>query len=297
MSVSVEDINKQTETELEQELEPELEPELEQDITFESQDTTLPKPSSTPNKYTEVDNLLDDPAIQGQRFVLISFISPEGIMNCKIRGVKIRGVYETEIAAREAADKLRKTDKYFDVFIGDMGKWLAWDPDPMSIKDAKYANKKQDEIMKSVHQQNNDNLNELVGRRKAIIDAGKKTHKQRVAESIKSGLYKEEQPTEQQNQEQQKSTYVTPATRDPKVRRQLLKKKLADRQAGQQQAGQQQLEQQLPQQLPQTVVNTEAQRITQKETELKSLNEKSQQIKDNITKMKEMYKKLSEQKQ
>jgi len=158
------------------------------EVEFDVPDNSAPREKADTNKYTKVDNLDEDPQISGQRFVLISFISPEGTMNCKVRGVKVRGVYETEGEARRAADKIRKKDKYFDVFVGEVGKWLPWDPDPMSIKEAKYGNKKLDKIMKKVHEQNTEDLNELVGRRKEILQNSKKTHKQRVADSIKSSL-------------------------------------------------------------------------------------------------------------
>jgi hypothetical protein len=137
------------------------------------------------NKYTMIDNLTEDKVIDGQKFVLMSYVSPEGLMNCNIRGVKIRGVFNTEDEARKKSEELRKVDKYFDIFIGEVGKWLPWDPDPMSIQEAKYGNKKLNTIMKKVHDMNCNNLNELVGRKKEEIDNSKITHKERVAQSIK----------------------------------------------------------------------------------------------------------------
>ncbi|NCA21838.1 MAG: hypothetical protein EBS86_11970, partial [Crocinitomicaceae bacterium] len=220
--------------------EPEHEPQLEnnplsdenvsasdEDVEFDVPDQSDPRTKADRSRYTEIDHLDEDPPIPGQRFVLISFVSPEGVMNCNIRGVKVRGVYETEVEARRAADKLRKKDKFFDVFVGEIGKWLPWDPDPMKIKEAKYGNKKLDRMMKKVHEQNNNSLNELVGRTKDIINDSKKTHKQRVSESIKSGLKSNVEPQEESDNEPvepQRKPRIVPASRDPNARRARLRK-------------------------------------------------------------------------
>jgi len=149
-----------------------------------------PQETSEDNKYTKIDNLDEDEPINGQKWVLMSFISPEGVMNCTVRGVKVRGVYATEEAARNAAAKFKKTDKYFDVFVGEVGKWLPWDPNPMDIGEAVYNKKKQTQIMENVHKKNLSTMNELVGRKKEIIDEGKNTHKNRVSQSVKESLNK-----------------------------------------------------------------------------------------------------------
>ena len=137
------------------------------------------------DKYTKIDHLDEDEPIKGQHWALLSFISPEGIMNCSVRGVKVRGVYATEEAARNAAAKFKHTDKYFDVFVGEVGKWLPWDPNPMDIPEAIYNKKKQTSIMQGLHKRNEEKMNELVGRRKEMLDKSKETHKQRVSQSIK----------------------------------------------------------------------------------------------------------------
>ena len=36
----------------------------------------------------EIDFLKEDPALPNQKYVLLSFLSPEGIKNCKVRGLK-----------------------------------------------------------------------------------------------------------------------------------------------------------------------------------------------------------------
>jgi len=214
------------------------------DFEFEAQDNTEQRHVEVDkSKYTTIDNLNEDDAIPAQRFCLVSFISPEGLMNCTVRGVKVRGNYETEAEARRAADILRKKDIYFDVFIGEVGKWLPWDPNPMSIPDANYANKKLNTIMKSVHEHNTENLNEMVGRKKELIAQSKTSHKQRVANSIKANLAQKEDAVEEvvkptadgehhgaaAEEEQTKKPRVTLTSHNPDVRRQKIKKILEAR--------------------------------------------------------------------
>jgi hypothetical protein len=60
-----------------------------------------------------------------------------------VRGLKVRGVYGNPKEAELKAKKLQSKDKYHNIFIGDVGKWLPWDPQPHEIADQEYA---QDEL-------------------------------------------------------------------------------------------------------------------------------------------------------
>ncbi len=97
----------------------------------------------------KIDYLDEDDVISSQRFMCISFLSPEGIMNCKIRGLKVRGCYSTYDEAKARADQLQKLDKDFHVFVGEVGKWLPWDPDPESVTDQVYNEQKLNDLMKA----------------------------------------------------------------------------------------------------------------------------------------------------
>lgn len=102
------------------------------------------------NKSTTkyIDYLTEDPVIPRQRFCLMSFLSPEGVKNCTLRGLKIRGIYETREEADEEAKKLQAIDGNFHVFVGDVGKWLPWDPDPNQCQSQEYKEKQLNDIMK-----------------------------------------------------------------------------------------------------------------------------------------------------
>ena len=74
-----------------------------------------------------------------------------------IRGVKIRGTFATRVEAEARAKKLQQKDKRHDILIGDVGKWLAWDPSPHQIPDQQYANEQLNNLMKAY----NDNEDAL----------------------------------------------------------------------------------------------------------------------------------------
>jgi hypothetical protein len=139
---------------------------------------------------TRIDHLFEDPPISGQAYCLVSFISPEQLKNCSTRGIKVRGNFATRAEAEVAAERLRAIDKYFDIFVGDVGKWLPWDPDPLSVKEAKYANNEQNEIMKPLHEraheQQIEDLNDMVAAKKEQLANDGKEHGRRVDEALKA---------------------------------------------------------------------------------------------------------------
>ena len=46
-----------------------------------------------------------------------------------VRGLKVRGVYNTQEEAEERCKKLRDIDSSHDIFVGPVGMWIPWDPD------------------------------------------------------------------------------------------------------------------------------------------------------------------------
>lgn len=47
----------------------------------------------------------------------------------KILGIKVRGVFESYEDAKIRADQLQKQDKYHNIFVGEIGKWLPFNVD------------------------------------------------------------------------------------------------------------------------------------------------------------------------
>ena len=64
------------------------------------------------------------------------------------RGVKVRGVFESLKEAQRKAKVLQNRDPTFHVFVGQVGYWLPWDPNPDNIENQEYAEQHLNEIVK-----------------------------------------------------------------------------------------------------------------------------------------------------
>jgi DNA repair exonuclease SbcCD ATPase subunit len=147
-----------------------------------------------------IDHLNEDKPIPGQMWACVSFLSPEGIKNCSVRGLKIRGVFGTRKEADEHAVELQKYDPDFHVFVGEVGKWLPYNPEVDEIEDQVYQEKE---------------LNDLMREYKNNMAKAKQMEEQRKADMLEKAA----------KEEQVKS--LRPVDR----KRAELQKKLADRNA------------------------------------------------------------------
>jgi hypothetical protein len=71
-----------------------------------------------------------------------------------IRGLKVRGVYDNYKEAEIRSKQLQKTDPNHNVFIGQVGYWLPWDPSADKIVDQQYQEDQLNELMRGY----NDNV-------------------------------------------------------------------------------------------------------------------------------------------
>lgn len=65
-----------------------------------------------------------------------------------MRGIKVRGVFATEAEASIRAKRLQKSDPSFNIYLGSVGKWMAWEPDPNKVGASEYANDELNSLMK-----------------------------------------------------------------------------------------------------------------------------------------------------
>ena len=73
----------------------------------------------------------------------------ENEFQTSIRGIKIRGVYNTYEEASKRANSLQKSDRSFHVFVGQVGYWLPWDPNADNVTEQEYLEKELNELMKN----------------------------------------------------------------------------------------------------------------------------------------------------
>ena len=73
-----------------------------------------------------------------------------------IRGLKVRGVYDTRQAAEDRAKKLSLRDSAFHTFVGQVGYWLPWDPNADKVESEIFQNSQLNNMMEK-YQENNVN--------------------------------------------------------------------------------------------------------------------------------------------
>jgi hypothetical protein len=89
------------------------------------------------------------------------------------RGIKIRGVFPSQKEAELRAKLLRESDPNFDVYVGPVGLWMPWEPDAYKTGRVEYLEQE---------------LNELMAKKKENEDKAKDYFDQRVKESKKKAI-------------------------------------------------------------------------------------------------------------
>lgn len=66
-----------------------------------------------------------------------------------MRGLKVRGSYGTQEEATARAKKLQRNDPLHNIYVAEVGKWLAWDPNPHNVAEQEYQNEQLNTLMRS----------------------------------------------------------------------------------------------------------------------------------------------------
>ena len=77
-----------------------------------------------------------------------------------MRGLKIRGTYDTHKEASVRAQVLRRKDPSFNVFVGQVGSWLPWDPECDKVQEQEYQEQMLNDLVKK-YKENMDNSNDM----------------------------------------------------------------------------------------------------------------------------------------
>lgn len=97
-----------------------------------------------------IDYLDEDPIIESQKWICVSFLSPEAVKNCKLSGFKFRGAFATRQEAEAHAKEIQeKLDPDFHIYVGEGFKWLPWNQDPETVENQEYHEKELNELMKT----------------------------------------------------------------------------------------------------------------------------------------------------
>ncbi len=104
------------------------------------------------------------------------------------RGLKVRGVYETEREAKVRAQVLQRKDPSFHVFVGQVGYWLPWDPSADGVAEQEYTEGALNELVKKYKEnlQQRDDHYEEVKREK--LERIRKENEEKRKKLIESGV-------------------------------------------------------------------------------------------------------------
>lgn len=96
-----------------------------------------------------------------------------------VRGIKIRGTFEELEEAKLRAELLRETDPYNQIYVGEVGKWMPWEPDYYKTGQVEYLEPELNALMQEKNKQDKlakTNFDERVkdAKKKAIEDNIKK---------------------------------------------------------------------------------------------------------------------------
>jgi Family of unknown function (DUF5832) len=90
-----------------------------------------------------------------------------------VRGLKVRGVYPTKEEAELRCKILRELDPNHDVYVGPVGLWLPWHPEPYKTEKVEYFE---------------EELNQLMYHKKSNEDAAKNEFEKRVKETKQKAI-------------------------------------------------------------------------------------------------------------
>lgn len=105
-----------------------------------------------------------------------------------IRGVKVRGCFETLDEARTRSEFLKKLGDKFHIYVGEVGCWCAWAPDPEFIKDVEYSNSQLNTLMKEYKQNMDDKDTVFESRKNSIVAASSLDNKQSPTDALNDDI-------------------------------------------------------------------------------------------------------------
>lgn len=97
---------------------------------------------------------IDNPPLPGKIWFLVSLVSRHTTrQRGDVDGFKVHDVCDTLEEAEVLAQKYRRIDPDFDVFVQAVGKWIPWVSDPLKAKDVQYCKDQLSELLSEKRQQ------------------------------------------------------------------------------------------------------------------------------------------------
>lgn len=153
---------------------------------------------------------LSDPKEMNEQYSFFKSVNSESIesdfhrdndFQTTTRGIKIRGVFDTLEEAKLRSEFLKKMDDKFYIYIGQVGCWCPWSPNPNDIQEQEYSESQLNTLMKK-YKENMEHKDEIFEKRKQeAISISKNTQETDVSE-LANDLEKIDPWTERKEEEE-----------------------------------------------------------------------------------------------
>lgn len=94
----------------------------------------------------------DSITVPGQKYALVSFVSPESNQKCKHIAMKLSGVFSSQEEAGKHAKRLMDINPLFDIYVMEMYNWAVVPPNAEQI-DSEWGDERLDSLMKGYKEQ------------------------------------------------------------------------------------------------------------------------------------------------
>jgi hypothetical protein len=143
-------------------------------MLFEGLQTKFPDSQEMIQTIQNNHNYLYDPSEMNEQFKFFKSVNSSDIeadyhrdnnFQTTMRGIKVRGTFDTIEEAKNRSEFLKKIDDKFDIFIGQVGCWCPWSPNPNDLQNQEYGETQLNTLMKK-YKENMENKDEVFEKRK-----------------------------------------------------------------------------------------------------------------------------------
>lgn len=105
-----------------------------------------------------------------------------------MRGIKVRGVFDTIEEAKNRSELLKRMDNKFNIYIAQVGCWCPWSPNPEALENQEYAETQLNTLMKEYKKNMDDKDVVFEQRKNAHVknDSKESTNLDSIRESIEN---------------------------------------------------------------------------------------------------------------
>jgi hypothetical protein len=146
---------------------------------LESLKEKYPEQKDMVNTIVENNNFLFNHVEMNEQFNFFKSVNSEDLEKnyhfdnnfiTSIRGIKVRGTFDTIEEAKNRCEFLKKIDNKFNIYIAQVGCWCPWSPNPECLENQEYAETQLNTLMKE-YKKNMDNRDVVFENRKQTISS------------------------------------------------------------------------------------------------------------------------------